>query len=132
MLKTNSRQVKEKVKAFISQIFDASSYDREDLNNAPIEEQIQFIARTCWQELGHEVKRNHSSFQEMFISWCQGLPSLIDTASYYCHSSAVDLVGDMLEQTKEERAKYSEPEAEKLLSYLIYKEVANDLFKVAY
>lgn len=132
MLKTNSRQVKEKVRAFISQIFDASNYDRTDLNDAPIEEKLQFIALTCWQELGHEVRRHHSSMQEMFIEWCQGLPSLIDTALYYCHASAVDLVGDMLEQTQEERAKYSEPEAEKLLSYLIYKEVATDLFKVAY
>lgn len=132
MLKTNSRQVKEKVKAFISQIFDASNYDREDLNNASIEEKIQFIARTCWAELGHEVKKHRASFQDMFIEWCQGLPSLIDTACYYCHSSAVAIVGDMLEQTETERAKYSEPEAERLLSYLIYKEVANELYKCAY
>ena len=47
MIRTNSKQVKKKVKAFISQIFDASSYDREDLNDAPIEEKLQFIARTC-------------------------------------------------------------------------------------
>ena len=132
MIRANSKQLRQKVRAFISQIFDASSYDREDLNNAPIEEQIQFIALTYWRELGHEVKRNHSSFQEMFINWCQGLPSLIDTALYYCHSSAVELVGDMLEQTKEERAKYSEMEAERLLSYFIYREVSSDLFKIAY
>ena len=132
MIRTNSKQLREKVKAFISQIFDASSYDREDLNSAPIEEQLQFIALTCWHEKGFEVEKNRASFQDMFIEWCQGLPSLIDTAIYYCHSSAVDLVGDMLEQTQEERAKYSEPEAERLLSYFIYREVSNDLFKIAY
>lgn len=72
------------------------------------------------------------SFQEMFINWCAGLPSLLDTALYYCHCSAVELVGNILEQTKEERSKYSEAEAERLMSYLIYKEVANDLFRVAH
>lgn len=125
MLKTNSKQVKEKVRAFISSIFDASSYGREDLNSASIEEKINFIACTCWAELGHEVTRRGASHQEMFINWCQGLPSLIDTASYYCYASAVDLVGNMLEQTKEE-------EAERLLSYMIYREVSKDLFKCAY
>ena len=132
MLKTNSRQVKNKIREWISDNFEASSYDREDLNSAPIDKKIAFIARTCWAELGHEVKRRGASFQNMFIEWCQGLPSLLDTASYYCHCSAVDLVGDMLEQTKEERNKYTEPEAERLFSYLIYKEIANDLYKCAY
>ena len=130
MLKTNSKQVKEKIRSFISGIFDASNYEREDLNSARIEDKIHFIALTCWEEKKHEL--NRTSFQNMFIEWCEGLPSLIDTALYYCHSSAVDLLGDMLEQTKEERSKYTEPEAEKMLSYLIYKEVANDLYKCAY
>ena len=132
MLKTNCKQVKEKVRAFISQNFDASSYGREDLNHADIELKLQFIALTCWAELGHEVKRCNESHQEMFIHWCEGLPSLLDTAYYYCHCSAVDLVGDMLEQTKEERAKYTEIEAERLLSYMIYREVSTYLYKCAY
>lgn len=132
MLRTNSRQVKDKVKEWINNNFDASGYDREDLNNSNIDQKIAFIARTCWEELGHEVKKNRTSFQNMFENWCQGLPSVLDTASYYCHVSAVDLVGDILEQTQTERAKYSECEAEKLMTYLIYKEVANDLFRIAY
>lgn len=132
MLKTNSKQVKEKVRAFISQNFDASSYDREDLNSADIELKLQFIARTCWAELKHEVKKCHYTHQEMFIHWCEGLPSLLDTASYYCHCSAVDLVGDMLEQTKEERNKYTEADAERLLSYMIYREVSTYLYKCAF
>lgn len=129
MLKTNSKQVKEKIKKWINENFDSSSYGVEC---STYEEKVAFIAKTCWHELGHEVKKRYSSFQEMFVNWCQGLPSLIDTASYYCHSSAVDLVGGILEQTEEERNKYSETEAEHLMTYLIYREVANDLFKVAY
>ena len=131
MLKTNSKQVKEKIRKWISDNFDASSYDREELNNSDIEKQIQFIAYICWVELGHEVKRLGYTFQEMFINWCSGLPSLLNTASYYCYNSAVALVGDILEQTKEERSKYDETDAERLMSYMIYKEVASDLFRVA-
>lgn len=32
MLKINSRQTKEKIRSFMEQLFDASSYDREGLN----------------------------------------------------------------------------------------------------
>ena len=131
MLKTNSKQVKEKIRALISQLFDASSYEREDLNNADVNEQIKFIARTCWAELGHEVKRLGYTHQEMFINWCQGLPSLLDTSAYYLHS-AIKILGDILEETEEERNRYTEEEAEKLLSYLIYREVSTDLYKCAY
>lgn len=131
MLKTNSRQVKEKIKEFIIINFDASSHDREDLNGASYEKKVAFIAECCWHE-GHEVKKCGSSYQEMFINWCAGLPSVLDTALYYCRCSAVDLVGNILEQTKEERAKYTEVEAERLTSYLIYKECANDLFRIAH
>ena len=132
MIKTNSKEMKQKIRSLINDLFDASSYDREDLNSAPVEEKIAFIAKTCWSEKGFEVKKHYMTYQEMFIDWCQGLPSVIDTALYYCHESAVDLLGAMLEQTEEERNKYSEIEAEKMISYLIYRECANDLFKIAY
>ena len=131
MLKTNSKQVKEKIRALISELFDASSYDREDLNNADVSEQIKFIAVTCWHEVGFYHEKCGETYQSVFTHWCEGLPSLLDTASYYLHS-AIKILGDILEQTETERNRYTEPEAEKLLTYLIYKEVANDLFKVAY
>lgn len=131
MLKTNCKKTREKIRALISDLFDASSYDREDLNSASTEEKIKFIASTCWEELGHEVERCGSTYQEMFIDWCEGLPSLLDTSSYYLHS-AVKMLGDILEETEQERSKYTEEQAESTLSYLIYKEVADDLFRVAF
>ena len=130
MLRTNSKEVSIRIRSFIDQIFDASGYNREDLNNANTEDKIKFIAATCWEEKKRE--KNRAPFQEMFIEWCQGLPSVIDTALYYCHSSAVDILGDILEQTKEERNKYTEPQAERMISYLIYRECSEELFKCAF
>ena len=127
MLRTNSKEVKEKVKNWIINNFDWSNYEGYYTKPKTYEEIKETIALICWHEKSYQVLRLHDSLQNMFIEWCQGLPSLIDTASYYCHGSAVDLVGDILEQTKEERAKYSEVEAEKLMTHLIFKEIFENL-----
>ena len=124
MLRTNSKEVKEKIRSWIINNFDFSNYEGCGyIAPKDYEETKQTIALICWHEKSYQVLRLHDSLQNMFVEWCQGLPSVIDTASYYCHGSAVDLVGDILEQTKEERAKYSEVEAENLMTHLIFKEV---------
>ena len=118
MLKTNSKQVKEKIKNWIIENFDWSNYEGYYKKPTNYEEMKEAIAVICWHEKSFEVLRLHGSLQNMFIGWLQGLPSLLNSASYYV-GSAVDLLGDILEQSKEERAKYSETEAENQMSYLI-------------
>lgn len=61
--------------------------------------------------------------QDAFECWCSGLPSVLDTCYYY-NRSAVDDLGNILEQPKQERNKYSEREAEKILTRLIYREIS--------
>ena len=58
----------------------------------------------------------------MFVDWCQGLPSALDTLYYY-NRSAVDDLAAILEETEEEKAKYTEAQAEEILSRLIYREL---------
>lgn len=60
--------------------------------------------------------------QECFTDWAQGLPSILDTCYYY-NRSAVDDLGAILEETAEEKARYSEQNAEQLLTALIYREL---------
>ena len=60
--------------------------------------------------------------QERFTDWAQGLPSILDTCYYY-NRSAVDDLGAILEETAEEKARYSEQNAEQLLTALIYREL---------
>lgn len=60
--------------------------------------------------------------EAVFIDWCQGLPSVLDTCYYYNRSAVVDL-GNILEQSERERAQYTEEQAERLLTHLIYQEL---------
>lgn len=129
MLRTNSKETKRRVREWIKNNFDFSNYEGYEEEPKTEEEILQFIAHTSFKELGFEVEKGFSSFQAMFKNWCCGLPACLDTASFLCAGSAVDLVGDILNQTKQERAKYSETEAEDLMLYLIFKEVSNYLYK---
>lgn len=60
--------------------------------------------------------------EQVFIDWAQGLPSVLDTCYFY-NRSAIDDLGEILEQSEREKAKYTEQEAEQLLTHLIYREL---------
>ena len=57
-----------------------------------------------------------------FADWSAGLPGVLDTCYYY-NRSAVDDLGAILEETDEEKARYTEEQAEKTLTTLIYREL---------
>ena len=63
-----------------------------------------------------------------FTDWCSGLPSVLDTCYYY-NRSAVEDLGAILEETAEEKARFSEPEAERRLTWLIYRELSKGAAK---
>ena len=117
MLKTNTKAVRERIQGFINTHAGFSGYDLEktpettaEINKAIFE---CFISETKYSRLVNQ--------QEKFIDWCSGLPSVLD-CSYYLNST-VEMLGDILEETSAERAKYTEEQAERLFYYLIYKEV---------
>ena len=64
--------------------------------------------------------------QEYFLEWMAGLPSIIYTG-YYLHESAVEILGDMLEETPAERKRYTEAQAQDMLSKLIYRELVKGI-----
>ena len=57
-----------------------------------------------------------------FADWCTGLPGVLDTYYYY-NRSAVDDLGAILEETDEEKTRYTEEKEEKTLTTLIYREL---------
>ena len=61
-----------------------------------------------------------------FRDWLQGLPSIFDPMYYY-KGSAVQVLGDILEETEEERSKYTESDAEEMLTKLIYREIRKEI-----
>lgn len=68
------------------------------------------------------------SIQEYFEYWCKGLPSCFDTGYYY-NRSAVDDLGDILRQTVLQRSKYTESQAQHMLTRLIFRELYKEVRK---
>ena len=117
MLKTNSKAVRERIQHFINTHVDFSGYDLEKTPETTAE--INKAIFDCF--LSETKFSNIANNQERFIDWCCGLPSILDCCYYL--NSAVEMLGDILDETSAERAKYTEEQAERLFSYLIYKEV---------
>ena len=60
--------------------------------------------------------------REIFKDWAQGL-ALGGLFCYYYNRSAKDDLGAILEESEAEKAKYTEQEAEEMLTRLIYREL---------
>ena len=126
MLKTNSKKAKENVRNYI--ISASEIYVLENIENAEDQKRIlsdfnelsDLIHSTFKSEYLHGYVNKNMTYQDAFIRWASGLAfgSLFD---YYL-SSAVDTLGNILDETEEEKNKYSQADAEKLLTYLIYRE----------
>lgn len=119
MLRTNTKKAVDNIRAYIVNGFDGTNYGIETPET--FEEVARIIYNTFADEYLFEYNRRRNE-QEVFVEWCAGLPSIIDTCYYYNRSAVVDL-GDILEETEEERNRYTEAQAEETLSRLIYREV---------
>lgn len=125
MLKTNSKKASEKLKAYILEHADGANYG-VNLENENFSTVAKFIYNCFIDEKYKGAESYYTqqkmSLQDVFEEWASGLPSVLDTCYYY-NRSAVDDLGAILEQTEAEKAKYNEQESEKLLTYLIYREI---------
>ena len=123
MLRTNTKAVKAKIQNYI-----INNFCPDDYTSDPPQE-FGEIAKFILQKFRSEKYSLEEDFrfykteQAAFEDWAAGLPGLLNTADYYCSNSAVDILGDILEETEQEKAKYTETEAENLLTFLIYREL---------
>ena len=123
MLKTNSKQARENIKQYIIENFTPENYT----DNPPQEfEQIATFILDCFRSekyhLPEDFRYYHNNEKAAFADWCSGLPSVLDTCYYY-NRSAVEDVKNILEETDAEANKYTEQQAEELLTSLIYREL---------
>lgn len=124
MLKTNSKAAKENIRRYIVENFDGTNYsplyDGIENNFEAIKNAIKVVFNNDYYS--HDLRKNRVSGFESFRSWCQGLPSIIDTCYYYNRSAVADLA-NILEETEAEANRFTETEAEDKLTYLIYREI---------
>lgn len=143
MLRTNSKKARENIRAYIlnninlddlrmqlvveaqrkNKALDAygSSLPRVDVFSIAAHE----IDNTFYLEMLHFNKQYQAgrvSRFDMFVEWCAGLPGILDTCYYYNRSALKD-VQNILEQTDTEAARYTETQAENLLTNMIYREI---------
>ena len=131
MLKSNSKKALENVKNYILENFTPEGYTE----TVPTEtrEIMQFIYN-CFvsEKFSIENEKRYYKYNEYaaFIDWCAGLPSVLDTCYYYNRAAVKDLA-ILLEETEAEAARYTEAEAEKMLTYLIYQVIKKEIGKNA-
>lgn len=127
MLKTNSKKARENIKNYILENFTPENYTNEPPTDP--REIIQFIYNTFVSEY-FSTKEERAYYRNnertAFVDWCAGLPSVLDTCYYY-NRSAVDDLGAILEETEAEKSKYTESEAAKMLTNLIYDTIKKEI-----
>jgi hypothetical protein len=127
MLKTNSKKARENLQRYILANTDVSNY--YDLKQPEtFKDAAKIIIDTFRAEYyskPEDFKYWRNNEKAAFESWTSGLPSILDCCYWY-NRPAVDDLGNILDQTKEERNKYSEESACKMLTKLIYREIVRE------
>lgn len=123
MLKTNSKKAIENIRNYIIENFTPDNYTNKAPEGFP--EIARFILDVFEIEKYYTdavARRRGLSDGGVFAEWCAGLPAVLDTLYYY-NRSAVDDLGALLEESESEKSKYSESQAEQMLTRLIYREL---------
>lgn len=127
MLKTNSKKARENIKNYIIENFTPENYT--DTPPTDWHGIATFIYNTFASEKWNCIQdRRYYGGNEWkaFLDWCAGLPSVLDTCYFY-NRSAVEDLGNILEETEQERKRYEESTAENLLTMLIYNEITKEI-----
>lgn len=121
-LSTNSRQARENIRAYIINNYDDDCTDDAPEKSKGFEAIARYILKCFYREYVKGVRSAwRVSRESLFIEWTQGLPSALNCDYYLCR--AVYDLGDILQETEEQRAKYTEEEAAKRLTHLIWREL---------
>ena len=130
-MKSTRKEVKERIHSYIESRFDPTIYGREQEEFTTFHDIAVFIFDTFAAEYrlnDPQTLRYYRTQENAFISWLQGLPSVLDP-EYYYRGSAVDMVRRWLQESEEEAARFTEDQAEYYASRLIYREIMGEMLK---
>lgn len=129
MLRTTNKKVKATIKNYINE--SVANWADDNFNYLTIDEfeELKTYEGQCNliidKFLNEMVKSNKNakyySYYDLFVKWCEGQPSALETG-YYLHS-AKSLLAEWLEETEEEANKYTEQQAESLITRLLWREI---------
>ena len=122
-LRSNSKKAVENIRQYIRDGYNPDGYELQEPDTFPaLASQLRQVFRSEKYHLPQDVRYYHGSEQAAFADWCAGLPSILDTCYFYNRSAVADLA-DILQETPEEAARYTEQDAGQLLTWLIYREL---------
>lgn len=136
MLRTNSKKAAENIRKYIMEDLEYLQ-ERADYRNMKLDENnVDQVLALAWsifkEEKSGEINRyRFINEYQVFKDWASGL-ALGNLFCYYYNRSAVDDLGNILEESTAEKAKYKEEDAEELLTRLIYREMTRAYNKTAF
>lgn len=131
MLRTNSKKAMENIKNYIREysedyLLDNYGYDAEYTEkNGFFATIYEIFASEERPFTGYNARRPE---YESFKSWAQGL-AMGGLFCYYYNREAKEDIKQILEETEEEANRYTEEQAEELLTRLIYTRVKSEAAK---
>lgn len=123
MLKTNSKAARQNIRRYIVDNATLEDYTTNTPQDFP--ELAKLILATFRNEkysMPEDFRYYNNSEFLAFADWCAGLCGILDTCYYY-NRSAVDDLGEILEESTEEKARYTESQAQNELTRLLYREL---------
>lgn len=136
MLRTNSKKAVENIRKYIMEDFEylqeRAEYRGMELDENNVDQVLALAWSIFKEEKSGEINRyRFINEYQVFKDWASGL-ALGNLFCYYYNRSAVDDLGNILEESAAEKAKYKEEDAEELLTRLIYREMTRAYNKTAF
>lgn len=131
MLKTNSRAARENLQRYITEsagdyLQERAAYDGKEIDLSSFHDVAAALYETFCNEYRPECEtRRRIPENVSFCNYAQGLPCG-GLFTYYLHSAVSDLE-NILEETETERNRFTETDAENMLTTLIYREIKKAL-----
>lgn len=136
MLRTNSKKAVENIRKYIMEDFEylqeRAEYRGMELDENNVDQVLALAWSIFKEEKSGEINRyRFINEYQVFKDWASGL-ALGNLFCYYYNRSAVEDLGNILEESAAEKAKYKEEDAEELLTRLIYREMNRAYNRIAF
>ena len=134
MLKTNSKKARENIRAYIIECANCKHYDpATDTETELTFNTFEGYAAHIWNAFKYEQMtgsaraynlRVNGTWRDCFLDWLRGLPGVVGSSDWLLgYNAAKNVLARLLEESDAERDKYTNEQAERLLSSLIYREI---------